>query len=126
MNLTKDGLPKRRIVLLGATGSIGESTLRVIKAHHDRLELIGVAAHGNYRRLAEIARQFKVAHVGLYDEKAYADARASSDFPAGTTFHGGAAGLDELATLADADTILVAVVGTAGLRPALAAIAAKK
>lgn len=126
MNVAKDNLPKRRIVLLGATGSIGESTLRVIKAHHDRLELVGVAAHSNHRRLAEIARQFNVPHVGLYDENAYASACAGNDFPAGTKFYVGAAGLTELATLTDADTILIAVVGTAGLQPALAAIGAKK
>lgn len=117
---------KRRIVLLGATGSIGESTLRVIAAHSDRLELVGIAANGNHRRLAEIARQFGVRHVGLHDEAALAAARDSGAFPAGTKFYGGIAGLSELATLAEADTVLIAVVGTAGLQPALAAIAAKK
>jgi len=126
MNPVKASLPKRRIVLLGATGSIGESTLRVIKAQSDRLELIGIAAHSNHQRLAEIARQFKVPHVGVYDENAYASARSGADFPAGTKFYGGAAGLNELAILADADTVLIAVVGTAGLQPALAAIGARK
>ena len=122
----KNILPRRRIVLLGATGSIGESTLRVIAAQSDRLELIGIAAHGKHERLAQIARQFGVRHVGLYDETAYTAARSGNAFPAGTKFYGGATGLSELATLADADTILIAVVGTAGLQPALAAIAAKK
>jgi 1-deoxy-D-xylulose-5-phosphate reductoisomerase len=119
-------LPKRRIVLLGATGSIGESTLRVIAAHSDRLELVGIAAHAKHQRLAEIARQFGVRHVGLYDPAAFAAARAGDAFPAGTTFYGGSAGLSELATLAAADVVLIAVVGTAGLQPALAAIAARK
>jgi 1-deoxy-D-xylulose-5-phosphate reductoisomerase len=118
--------PKRRIVLLGATGSIGESTLRVIAAHRDRLELVGIAAHGKHARLAEIARQFGVRHVGLFDSAACAVARARTDFPTGTRFYDGPAGLDELAALPDADIVLIAVVGTAGLQPALAAIAAKK
>lgn len=118
--------PKRRVVLLGATGSIGESTLRVIAAHPDRLELVGIAAHGRHQRLAEIARQFGVRHVGLYDSAALDAARGSRAFPAGTRFHGGAAGLGELATLPEADTVLVAVVGTTALEPTLAAIAAKK
>jgi len=117
---------KRRVVLLGATGSIGESTLRVIAAHRDRLELVGIAAHGRHQRLAEIAREFGVRHVGLYDHAALAAARTNSSFPAGTRFHDGAAGLTELATLAEADTVLVAVVGTTALEPTLAAIAAKK
>lgn len=117
---------RKRVVLLGATGSIGESTLRVIAAHRDRLELVGIAAHGRHRRLAEIAREFGVRHVGLYDPAALAAARDGAAFPAGTVFHGGAAGLDELATLAEADTVLVAVVGTTALGPTLAAIAARK
>lgn len=117
---------KRRIVLLGATGSIGENTLKVVAAHRDRLELVGIAAHGRHARLAEIAREFGVRHVAVYDDKSFSAAKSSGAFPAGTKFYGGLAGLTELATLAEADTVLVAVVGTAGLQPALAAIAAKK
>jgi 1-deoxy-D-xylulose-5-phosphate reductoisomerase len=113
-------------VLLGATGSIGESTLRVIAAQSDRLELVGIAAHGNHQRLAEIARQWNVRHIGLHDAAAHAAAITSAHFPTGTKFYGGPDGLSELATLADADVVLIAVVGTAGLQPALAAIAAKK
>ena len=118
--------PKRRVVLLGATGSIGESTLRVIAAHADRLELVGIAAEKNHRRLAEIARQFGVRQVALHDEAALAAARTEGGFPAGTVLHGGLAGLTALATLPEADIVLVAVVGTAGLQPALAALARKK
>ena len=117
---------KRRIVLLGATGSIGESTLKVIAAHRDRLELVGIAAQRNHSRLAEIAREFGVRHVALHDEPAFHAARSSGAFPANTKFHCGLAGLSELAELPEADIALVAVVGTAGLQPTLAAIAAKK
>jgi 1-deoxy-D-xylulose-5-phosphate reductoisomerase len=117
---------KKRVVLLGATGSIGENTLRVIAAHPDRLELAAIASRGNWRKLAQIARRFGVARVGISDTTALDEARASGDFPAGTVFHGGPAGLAELARLPGADTVLVAVVGTAGLEPALAAIAAGK
>ncbi len=118
--------PKKRIVLLGATGSIGESTLRVIAAHRDRLELVGIAAQRNGDRLAEIARQFGVRHVALHDPAAFVAARTNPAFPAGTQFHAGADGLSQLATLPEADIVLIAVVGTAGLQPALAAIAARK
>jgi 1-deoxy-D-xylulose-5-phosphate reductoisomerase len=117
---------KKRVVLLGATGSIGENTLRVISAHGDRLELVGIAAQRNETRLAEIARQFGVRHVGLHDAAAFAAARSNPAFPAGTRFHAGLEGLGELATLPEADIVLIAVVGTAGLQPALAAIAARK
>jgi len=118
--------PKKRVVLLGATGSIGESTLRVVAAQRDRLELVGIAAHGRHGRLAEIARQFGVRHVGLADPAALAAARAGGAFPAGTVFHGGAEGLNALATLPEADIVLVAIVGTTALAPTLAAIAARK
>src|SRR6478609_4531867 len=117
---------RKRVVLLGTTGSIGESTLRVIAAHRDRLELVGIAAQRNTDRLAEIARQFGVRHVGVHDPAAFAAARPNPAFPTGTRFHAGIEGLSELATLPDADLVLIAVVGTAGLQPALAAIAARK
>ncbi len=117
---------RKRIVLLGATGSIGENTLRVIAAHPDKLELVAIAARANHARLAQIARDFGVKHVGVFDERAFAAAKTTGAFPAGTKLYGGLSGLVELASLDDADTVLVAVVGTTGLQPALAALAAGK
>ncbi len=118
---------RKRIVLLGATGSIGETALRVIAAHRDRLELVGVAARSRHRRLAEIARRSGVRHVAIFDNGALAEARGdAAAFPAGTRLYGGLEGLTELAQLPEADLVLVAVVGTTGLRPALAALAARK
>ena len=118
---------RKRVVLLGATGSIGENTLRVIAAHRDRLELVGIAANSSWSKLAAIARRFDVRHVGVFDDTAFAEARANaSAFPAGTQLVGGLPGLTELARLPTADIVLVAVVGTTGLEPALAAIAAGK
>jgi 1-deoxy-D-xylulose-5-phosphate reductoisomerase len=122
-------LPPRpkRVVLLGATGSIGESALRVIAAHPDRLELVAVAAHSRSDALAGIARRFpSVRQVGLFDATA-ADAAASSGvFPAGVRLHRGREGLIALSALPEADLVLLAVVGTAGFEPALAALEAGK
>jgi 1-deoxy-D-xylulose-5-phosphate reductoisomerase len=118
---------RKRVVLLGATGSIGENTLRVIAAQRDRLELVGIAARANWEKLAAIARQFEVRHVGVFDDQAFAAARANPGaFPPGTRIVGGLTGLNELAQLPAADIVLVAVVGTTGLEPALAALAAGK
>ncbi len=117
---------KKRVVLLGATGSIGKNALRVIAAHRDRLELVAVASARNAGPLAGIARDFGVRHVALGDNQAFVQAREKNLFPAGTQLRGGTAGLVELAQLPEADLVLVAVVGTAGLQPALAALAAKK
>ncbi len=114
------------IVLLGATGSIGESTLKVIRKHSDRLKLVGIAANQNIEKLAQIAYEFNVPHVGVFDESAYATAKAGTAFPVTTKLHCGLAGLEELAALPEADTTLVAVVGTHGLLPALRAIEAGK
>ena len=119
-------LPRKRVVLLGATGSIGENTLRVIAAHPDKLELVGIAARANWQKLAGIARDFGVRHVGIYDDAAFSEAKDSGAFPSGSTLVGGLNGLIELAQLPDADVVLVAVVGTTGLEPALAAIRARK
>ena len=116
---------RKRVVLLGATGSIGDNTLRVLRAHPDALELVGVAAHANADKLLAIAREFGVRHVGLFDPAASAATR--ENLSPGLTLHApGVEGLEALATLPEADVVLVAVVGTAGLRPALAALAAGK
>lgn len=124
---SRSTVQRKRVVLLGATGSIGENTLRVLAAHRDKLELVGIAARANWEKLAVIARQFDVRHVGVFDDAAFAAARTNtSAFPAGTRFVGGLAGLVELAQLPAADVVLVAVVGTTGLEPALAALAAGK
>jgi 1-deoxy-D-xylulose-5-phosphate reductoisomerase len=118
---------RKRVVLLGATGSIGENTLRVLAAHPDKLELVGIAARAHWEKLAAIAREFRVTQVGMFEETAYTAAKRARDaFPAGTELHGGLDGLIDLAQLPAADIVLVAVVGTTGLRPALAALAAGK
>jgi len=123
---TSGSSPRKRIVLLGATGSIGSSALRVLAAHRDRLELVGVAARSDWRRLAKIARDFSVANVALTDEKACSEATRAGALAPGTRLLQGAAGIAELAALPAADLVLVATSGTSGLEPALAAIAAGK
>ncbi len=113
-------------MLLGATGSIGESALRVIAAHPDRLELAAVAARSDWRKLASIAHRFGVRNAGLFDEESFRAASESGAFPTGTRLVCGEAGLAELASLPGADAVLLAVVGTAGLAPAMAALASGK
>jgi 1-deoxy-D-xylulose-5-phosphate reductoisomerase len=117
---------RKRVVLLGATGSIGRSALRVIASHKGRLKLVGIAARSDWRRLAEIAREFSVEEAAIYDPAALAEAKKSGAFPMGTRLRGGPEGLVELACLPEANVVLVAVVGTVGLEPAIAAIAAGK
>lgn len=115
---------KRRVVLLGSTGSIGCSTLKVARELPDEIEIIALAACGSVAKLAGQARETGVRHVAIYDAAKEAELRAL--LPSDVKIHVGAEGLLELATLTEADVVLVAIVGTAGLHPALAAIEAGK
>jgi 1-deoxy-D-xylulose-5-phosphate reductoisomerase len=115
---------RKRVVILGSTGSIGESALKVARDIPDRMEVVGLAAGRSAEALLAQAAEFKPRAVALYDTTDLASLRAQ--LPAGTACHGGAEGLIELATLPEADLVLIAIVGTAGLAPALAAIRAGK
>ncbi len=117
---------KKGIVLLGATGSIGENSLRVIRANSDRLKLVGIASGSRAEPLAAIAREFGVRHVALFDEKSCTDAQNCGLFGTEVNLSSGIDGLNRLATLPEADVAVVAVVGTMGLHPTLAAIEAGK
>jgi len=112
----------RGIILLGATGSIGQSTLRILRAHRERLRLVGVAACSSGEELAGIVREFEVPHACLTDLRAADAAVAGNLFPEGCVVHRGAEGLRAIATVPGADAVVVAVVGTAALHPTLAAI----
>jgi len=114
--------PPAKLVLLGATGSIGESTLKVLRKHRDSIHLLGIACNSNYRKLLKIACEFDVQHLVIFDEKACEQASRSPDLPEGTKLHSGMDGLLHLAALPEATHSLFAMVGVTGLRPALASI----
>lgn len=114
----------KNVVLLGSTGSIGTSTLKVVEDFPDRLRLIGLAAGTNAALLAEQAGKHQVAMVAIHDETKRAELEAS--LAGQCTVVSGPAGLIQLATLPEADIVLIAIVGTGGLQPALAAIRAGK
>ena len=115
---------KKRVVILGSTGSIGESALKVARDIPERMEVIGLAAGRSAQSLLAQATEFKPRAVALYDTTELGTIRGQ--LPAGTACHGGPEGLIELATMPEADMVLVSIVGTAGLAPALAAIRAGK
>jgi 1-deoxy-D-xylulose-5-phosphate reductoisomerase len=96
----------KRVVLLGATGSIGQSARKVAQALPDRVRIVGMSAHSNADELAAASAEFPDART------------VRSDGPDGPQK------LLGLATMPDADLVLVAIIGTAGLAPALAAIEA--
>ena len=114
---------KRRVVILGSTGSIGESALKVARDIPERMEIVGVAANKNHARVIEQCWEFNPRAAAMTDEFAFYEVECGTDVP--NVFRG-EDGLCELATLPEADLVLIAIVGTGGLRPALAAIEAGK
>ena len=116
-------MKKRRVVILGSTGSIGTSALKVARDIPDRMEVVGLAAHSNISKLAEQTREFGVKHVCIFDESKAAELEKMLPGVAVVT---GLDGLCELARLEGADMVLVSIIGTAGLKPTLEAIDAGK
>jgi 1-deoxy-D-xylulose-5-phosphate reductoisomerase len=117
-------MKRKRVVVLGATGSIGESALKVAHDIPERMEIVGLAANQNAQKLAAQANKVRPAAVCLVDETKIGELRAALEYE--PRIFSGESGLVEIACLADAEMVLVAVVGTGGLQPALAAIEAGK
>ncbi len=117
-------MKRKRVVLLGATGSIGESALKVARDIRERIEIVGLAANSNAKKLAATANQTRAQFVCLLDETKIDVLRRALEYE--PRILSGDAGLCEIARVAEADMVLVAIVGTGGLRPALAAIQAGK
>ena len=115
------------VVVLGSTGSIGESTLDVLARHPDRYRVVALGAHRNAGKLAEQVRRFRPAYAAMADEKAARELAAGLGTAArGTRVLAGAGALTEIATLPEADCVMAAIVGAAGLRSTLAAARAGK
>lgn len=111
-------------MILGATGSIGTSALKVARDIPDRMEIVGLAAQRSVVPMAEAIREFGVRHAAMWEESGAAELQQLI----GPSCHvsAGDEGLIRLATLDEADLVLIAIVGTAGLKPALAALEAGK
>ncbi len=114
----------RNVVLLGSTGSIGTSTMKVAEDLPERIRLVGLAAGHNAERLLEQALKHRPKAVCISEPSNAAPLRQALE-PATRVLHG-SDGLLSLATMPEADIVLIAIVGTAGLQPALAAIRAGK
>jgi 1-deoxy-D-xylulose-5-phosphate reductoisomerase len=115
---------RKRVVILGATGSIGESALKVARDIPERIEIVGLAAKSNAQKLAAAANEVRPQSVCLVDETQIDILRKALDYQ--PRIFSGTGGLLQIACLTGADIVLVAIVGTGGLRPALAAIEAGK
>lgn len=117
-------MKRKKVVILGSTGSIGTSALKVARDIPERMEVVGLAAHSSVDALVAQAVEFGVKEVCIFDSAKAAELQRR--LPAGTRVLTGLDGLCELATLAEADMVLVSIIGTAGLKPTLQAIEAGK
>jgi 1-deoxy-D-xylulose-5-phosphate reductoisomerase len=114
----------KNVVLLGSTGSIGTSTIKVAEDVPDHVRLVGLAAGNNVDLLIDQARKHKPLAVSISDPAKVAEIKSKLGSEARVL--SGNDGLVQLATMPEADIVLIAIVGTAGLQPALAAIRAGK
>ena len=114
----------KNVVLLGSTGSIGTSTIKVAEDLPDRIRLIGLGAGNNLELLFEQTCKHRPEAISIIDPAKAQELRDKLGGAANVS--SGPDGLVKLATMPGADIVLIAIVGTAGLRPALAAIRAGK
>ena len=110
----------KRVILLGSSGSIGESTCKVARALPDKMKIVGLGVAKSTARLLEQAKEFGVSSLAVSDPKAAEKARLH--LAKGARLFEGPEGLARMVEETDADMVLVAIVGTAGLAPALAAL----
>lgn len=115
----------KNIALLGSTGSIGQNTLEIVRKYPNRLKIKALTAGNNWQLLAQQALEFNPEYVALASTKNEADlktALANTNIKVGT----GENALIEAVSLNNVDTVLAAIVGFAGLKPVMEAIALKR
>jgi len=117
-------MKRKRVVVLGATGSIGDSTLKVAHDIPERMEIVGLAANSNVGKLATAANKTRAPAISLVDESKIDTLKSKLEYQ--PKIFVGQEGLREIARLENADMVLIAIVGTAGLHPALDAIESGK
>lgn len=116
---------RQRLALLGATGSIGASTLEVVRHHPDRLAISTLGALGrNPEALLALAREFRPRLLAVVDPEVARDLRPQ--LPPGVELAAGPESLVAAATHPEVDKVVAAIVGAAGLPPVAAALAAGK
>ena len=117
-----------RLTILGSTGSIGLNTLDVVRRHPERYRIAALCAHTQIDRLFEQCLEFRPDFAVVRDDELAAElaTRLAAAGCAGIRVEYGAEALTRMASLKDVDSVMVAIVGAAGLPPALAAAQAGK
>ncbi len=119
----------KKIALLGSTGSIGESTLKIISQNKKLYDVVALAAHSNIDKLEKQAYTFKPKIIAVFDEKKAKDLKMRLSSTSGfkhIKIVSSMEGLLEVATLDEIDYVMMAIQGSQALRPTIEAIKAKK
>lgn len=116
---------RMRVAILGCTGSIGSQALDVCRQHADKLKVVALTAHTQTSELVAAAREFNVAHVAVTDE-AHRNDPVLSELPETCELSFGSRALADFAQRDDVDTVLVSVVGAAGLEASYATLTSGK
>lgn len=110
------------ITILGSTGSIGESTLKVISLHPDRYHVVALSAHQNVTRLAQQCKQYQARYAVISNSALAADLQtALVELGCNSEVLAGEDSLSVVSSLDETDAVMAAIVGAAGLKPTLCA-----
>jgi 1-deoxy-D-xylulose-5-phosphate reductoisomerase len=116
----------QRISILGATGSIGQNTLKVLALHPEQYQLVALAAHSNVAEMTRLCLQYRPRYAVLYDEAAAQALKLALVDETNITVLSGQSGLEWAAASDEVDTVMCAIVGAAGLLSTFAAAHAGK
>ena len=116
----------KNVIILGSTGSIGRQTLEVIRNFPGKFKVLGLGAGKNWRLLADQVTEFRPAAAAMADERELLHLKNSLEPAVCPDLAWGREGLEDLARMPEADLVVVAITGAAGIYPTLAAISAGK
>lgn len=117
---------KHKISILGSTGSVGTSTLKVVDEFKDQFEVLGLAASTNMEVLSEQIKKFSPKVVSIKSENELAVLKTKLGTTKLPEVYFGVEGAKQVATISEVQTVMSSIVGSAGLLPTIAAIEAKK
>lgn len=113
----------KKIAILGITGSIGDSALKIIRNHSERFQIVFASAHNNYQDLVSFAEEFSIPNIHLTNDKL---AQNITDLPKNCQLTSGKSNLQEILREIDFDIMLNAIAGSAGLESSITCIKMNK
>lgn len=117
----------KKLVILGATGSIGDSTMDIIGRHPQRFEVFAITGHSNINKLTELCKKFKPQYVVISNHNLYSELTTSiKSCNLKTEVLAGEAAMQEMCQHPEVDLVVAGIVGSAGMKPVLATVKAGK